>query len=48
MFGRVDAGAREAMLPLRVLGGTGEHNSAEEVHATVDTGLTGALCLPPT
>ena len=43
--GRVDAGAREAVLPLRVLGGTS--NRVEEVYAIVDTGFTGALCLPP-
>ncbi len=45
MYGRVDAGAREAVLPLRVLGGEG--NRTEEVDAVVDTGFTGALCLPP-
>ncbi len=46
MFGRVDTSAREAVLPLRVLGSAGQRSSAE-VSATVDTGFTGSLCLPP-
>lgn len=45
MRGHVDGGAREALLPLRLLGRFG--GRAEEVEATVDTGFTGALCLPP-
>lgn len=45
MHGRVDAVAREAVLPLRVLGGA--DNRAEEVDIVVDTGFTGSLCLPP-
>src|SRR4051794_13659397 len=45
MHGRVDAGASEAVLPLRVLGRVGDQ--AEEVEAIVDTGFTGSLCLPP-
>ncbi len=45
MRGRVDDGAREAVLPLRVLDEAA--NRAEEVDAVVDTGFTGALCLPP-
>lgn len=45
MHGRVDTGAREAVLPLQVLGGI--DNLAEEVNAVVDTGFTGSLCLPP-
>jgi clan AA aspartic protease len=43
MRGRVDARAREAVLPLRVLGRAVQR---AEVEATVDTGFTGALCLP--
>lgn len=42
MHGRV--GAREAVLPLQVVGGSGART---EVEATVDTGFTGVLCLPP-
>ena len=44
MRGHVDAGAREAVLTLRLLGATGDR---AEVDATVDTGFTGALCLSP-
>ena len=45
MHGSVDPGAREAALALQVLGTAGDR--VEEVDATVDTGFTGALCLPP-
>lgn len=44
MRGRVGEGAREAALTLTVLGPLGEDG---EIEATVDTGFTGALCLPP-
>ena len=44
MRGRVASDGREAMLPLRVIGSSG---MLAEVGATVDTGFTGSLCLPP-
>ncbi|MDP9474219.1 MAG: clan AA aspartic protease [Actinomycetota bacterium] len=44
MRGWVDGGAREALLPLTVIGRSGTRT---EVEATVDTGFTGSLCLPP-
>lgn len=44
MHGRVDDGGYEATLTLTVLGGRGRH---VEVEATIDTGFTGALSLPP-
>ena len=44
MRGRVGEGAREALLALRVSGPSGKR---AELEAVVDTGFTGALCLPP-
>jgi predicted aspartyl protease len=44
MRGRVASDGREAMLPLTVIGSSG---ILAEVEATVDTGFTGSLCLPP-
>jgi predicted aspartyl protease len=44
MRGRVDGDGREAILPLTVIGRSGVR---AEVEATVDTGFTGSLCLPP-
>src|SRR5687768_2839569 len=44
MRGRVASDGREAMLPLTVIGSSG---ILAEVEATVDTGSTGSLCLPP-
>jgi clan AA aspartic protease len=44
MRGRVATDGREAMLPLTVIGSSG---ILAEVEATVDTGFTGSLCLPP-
>ena len=42
MRGRVDGDAREAILPLTVIGRSAVR---AEVEATVDTGFTGSLCL---
>ena len=44
MRGRVGGDGREAILPLTVIGRFGIRT---EVEATVDTGFTGSLCLPP-
>lgn len=44
MRGRVGEGAREALLTLSVSGPSGKR---AELEAVVDTGFTGALCLPP-
>lgn len=44
MHGSVDARAHEASLLLQVRGQSGARS---EVSATVDTGFTGGLCLPP-
>ncbi len=45
MRGRVVSGGREAVIPLEIMGSSGDAH--DEIEAVIDTGFTGHLTLPP-